>query len=229
MGLVILISKKQNMQFEAVLFDLDGTLVNSLDDIADSMNMVLQQHHFPEHPNEDYKLFIGNGLRNLVRTVLPETHRTDEKLVDQCLASMIELYNANCLNKTKLYAGIAELLHKLTAAGIKLAILSNKNDALTKKIAQALLSQWNFGHVTGLTTEALKKPNPAEALRIAREMDISPERILYVGDSGTDMQTATNAGMFAVGVLWGFRAEQELLSNGAKALAEYPEDLMGML
>ncbi|KAB2822822.1 MAG: HAD-IA family hydrolase, partial [Paludibacter sp.] len=103
------------------------------------------------------------------------------------------------------------------------------NDALTKKIVQALLPQWNFERVAGLTTEALKKPNPAEALRIAREMDISPERILYVGDSGTDMQTATNAGMFAVGVLWGFRSEDELLSNGAKALAKYPADLIKML
>jgi phosphoglycolate phosphatase len=217
------------MQFEGVLFDLDGTLVNSLDDIADSMNTVLQQQHFPAHPNEDYKLFIGNGLRNLVRTVLPEAYRTNEELVSECLASMIELYNANCLNKTKLYAGITELLDKLTAAGIRLSILSNKNDALTKKIVQALLPQWNFERVAGLTTEALKKPNPAEALRIAREMDISPERILYVGDSGTDMQTATNAGMLAVGVLWGFRSEDELLSNGAKALAKYPADLIKML
>ncbi len=91
------------MQFEGVLFDLDGTLVNSLDDIADSMNAVLQQHYFPAHPNEDYKLFIGNGLRNLVRTVLPGACRNDEALVARCLASMVGLYNANCLVKTKPY------------------------------------------------------------------------------------------------------------------------------
>lgn len=217
------------MQFEGVLFDLDGTMVNSLDDIADSMNTVLQQHQFPVHPNENYKFFIGNGLRNLVRTVLPEACSADEELVGQCLASMVELYNANCLNKTKPYAGITELLDKLTAGGIKMSVLSNKNDVLTKKIVQALLPRWNFEYVVGLTTEALKKPNPAEALRIAREMGISPEKILYVGDSGTDMQTATNAGMFAVGVLWGFRPKEELLSNGAKAVAEYPEDLVKML
>ncbi|MEN6455536.1 MAG: HAD family hydrolase [Prolixibacteraceae bacterium] len=217
------------MQFEGVLFDLDGTLVNSLDDIADSMNTVLQQRHFPPHPNEDYKLFIGNGLRNLVRTVLPEASAANEELVGQCLASMVKLYNANCLIKTKPYAGITELLDQLTSRGIRLAILSNKNDALTKKIVQALLPERNFEYVAGLTTEALKKPNPAEALRIAREMGIPSEKILYVGDSGTDMQTATNAGMFAVGVLWGFRSKEELLSNGAKALAEYPEDLVRML
>jgi len=214
------------MQFEGVLFDLDGTLVNSLDDIADSMNTVLQQHHFPVHPNEDYKLFIGNGLRNLVRTGLPEAYRTDEELVGKCLASMIELYNADCLNKTRPYAGIPELLDQLTSRGVRLAILSNKNDALTKKIAQALLLRWNFEYVVGLTTEALKKPNPAEALRISREMGIPPEKMLYAGDSGTDMLTATNAGMNAVGVLWGFRSKEELLSNGANLLAEYPGDLI---
>jgi phosphoglycolate phosphatase len=214
------------MKFEGVLFDLDGTLVNSLDDIADSMNSVLRQHHFPVHPNEDYKLFIGNGLRNLVRTVLPEAYRTDEELVGKCLASMIELYNANCLNKTRPYAGIPELLDQLTSRGVRLAILSNKNDALTKKIVQALLPRWNFEYVVGLTTEALKKPNPAEALRISREMGIPPEKMLYAGDSGTDMLTATNAGMNAVGVLWGFRSKEELLSNGANLLAEYPGDLI---
>jgi len=214
------------MKFEGVIFDLDGTLVNSLDDIADSMNAVLQQHHFPAHPNEDYKLFIGNGLRNLVRTVLPEAYRTDEELVSKCLASMIGLYNDNCLNKTKPYAGIPELLDALVSPGIRLAILSNKNDALTKKIVQALLPRWNFEYVVGLTTEALKKPNPAEALRISREMGIAPEKMFYAGDSGTDMQTAANAGMYAVGVLWGFRSKEELLSNGAKVVVEYPEDLV---
>lgn len=217
------------MKLEGVIFDLDGTLVNSLDDIADSMNAVLQQNHFPAHPNEDYKLFIGNGLRNLVRTVLPEAFRTDEKLVGRCLTSMVEIYNGNCLNKTKPYAGITGLLDELASRRVRMAILSNKNDGLTKKIVQALLPGWDFGQVVGLTTEALKKPNPAEALRIAREIGISPTNILYAGDSGTDMQTANNAGMFAVGVLWGFRSKEELLSNGAKVVVEYPEDLIKML
>lgn len=217
------------MKFEGVIFDLDGTLVNSLDDIADSMNAVLLNNHFPAHHNKDYKLFIGNGLRNLVRTVLPEAYKTDEELVSKCLASMIEIYNANCLNKTKPYAGITELLDQLTSRGMRLAILSNKNDALTKKIVQALLPHWNFEYVAGLTTEALKKPNPAEALRISLAMGISPGKMLYAGDSGTDMQTANNAGMYAVGVLWGFRSKEELLANGAKVVAEYPEDLIKML
>lgn len=217
------------MKFEGVIFDLDGTLVNSLDDIADSMNAVLRQNHFPAHPNEDYKLFVGNGLRNLVRTVLPEAYKTDEELVGRCLTSMGEIYNGNCLNKTRPYAGINELLDELASRRVRMAILSNKNDGLTKKIVQALLPRRDFEQVVGLTTEALKKPNPAEALRIAREIGISPTNILYAGDSGTDMQTANNAGMFAVGVLWGFRSKEELLSNGAKAVVESPEDLIRML
>lgn len=109
------------------------------------------------------------------------------------------------------YAGIAELPDELVSRGIRMAILSDKNDALTKKIVQVLLSKWNFEYVVGLTTETLKKPNPDEALRISREMGISPEKILYAGDSGTDMQTANNAGMYAVGVIWGFRSKEELL------------------
>lgn len=214
------------MKLEGIIFDLDGTLVNSLDDIADSMNAVLLQNHFPAHKNEDYKFFIGNGLRNLVRTVLPGAFKTDEELISKCLASMIDMYKANCMNKTMPYEGIPELLDELASRRIKMAILSNKNDELTKKIVQTLLPQWNFEYIVGLTTEALKKPNPAEALRISRGLGISPEKILYTGDSGTDMQTANNAGMYPVGVLWGFRSKEELLSNGAKVVVEYPEDLI---
>ena len=217
------------MKFEGVLFDLDGTLIDSLDDLADSMNTVLQNNHFSTHPNEAYKQFIGSGLRNLVRTVLPETAKTDEELVSKCLASMVEIYNNNCMNKTRPYDGIPELLDELASRGLKISILSNKNDELTKKIVHTLLPQWTFDFIIGLTAEALKKPNPAEALRISRELSISSEKMLYVGDSGIDMQTANNAGMYATGVLWGFRSKEELLLNGAQALLEHPSDMLTIL
>jgi len=133
------------------------------------------------------------------------------------------------MDKTKPYPGIAGLLDGLASRKIKMAILSNKYDDLTKRMVRTLLPRWDFVQVAGLTAEALKKPNPDEALRIGREIGIPPEKTLYAGDSGTDMQTANNAGMFAVGVLWGFRSKEELLSNGAKAVVEYPEDLLKML
>jgi phosphoglycolate phosphatase len=217
------------MKFEGVIFDLDGTLVDSLDDLADSMNTVLRNNHFPTHETGAYRQFIGSGLRNLVRMVLPDAYKEDEELAGRCLASMVETYNENCMNKTRPYEGISELLDELASRGMKLSILSNKNDALSKKIVQTLLPKWKFEYIVGLTTETLKKPNPAEALRISRELGILPENMLYVGDSGIDMQTANNAGMYAAGVLWGFRSKEELLSNGAKALIEYPEDLIKIL
>ncbi len=217
------------MKFEGVLFDLDGTLINSLEDLADSMNTVLKNNHFPTHETEAYRQFIGNGLRNLTRTVLPESYRKDEELVNRCLASMVEIYNRNCMNKTRPYEGIPSLLDELSSRGLKLAVLSNKNDEMTRRIVRTLFPEGKFECIAGLTTEALKKPNPAEALRISRELDISPAKMLYVGDSGTDMQTANNAGMHAAGVLWGFRTKEEILLNGAKVVVNEPAELLKLL
>jgi phosphoglycolate phosphatase len=217
------------MKFEGVLFDLDGTLIDSLDDLADSMNTVLQNNHFPTHETEAYRQFIGGGLRNLVRMVLSNAYKENEELVNRCLASMVEIYNENCMNKTRPYEGIPELLDELASRRMKLSILSNKNDALSKKIVQTLLPQWKFEYIVGLTTEALKKPNPAEALRISRGLDILPENMLYVGDSGIDMQTAKNAGMYAAGALWGFRSKEELLVNGARVVLDHPSGLISLL
>jgi len=218
---------KNNFQFEGLIFDLDGTLINSFEDIADAMNSVLQQHNFPIHETQAYKHFVGNGLRNLVRSTLPENH--DEELVNKCLDSMIDLYRNNCLNKTKLYDGISDLLDELVSRKLKLTIFSNKADELTKKIVLALLPNWNFEAVIGLTTEAHKKPNPLVALQISDKLGIRPENMIYVGDSGVDMQTANNAGMYAVGALWGFRTKDELTLNGAKYFLNYPMDLIKIL
>jgi phosphoglycolate phosphatase len=216
------------MSFKGVIFDLDGTLVDSLQDIADSMNAVLQSHNFPTHDLHAYKEFVGDGLRNLVRRVLPQANR-GETLIDECYDAMIETYNNNCLNKTKPYDGVTELLDELVSRNLKLAIFSNKADQFTKKVVSVLLPKWNFAAVVGLTTEADKKPNPRIALRITDEMGLRPEETIYVGDSGVDMQTANNAGMIAVGVLWGFRSKQELTSHGAQHLLSHPSDLLEIL
>lgn len=216
------------MKFKGVIFDLDGTLVDSLEDLADSMNAVLQNHSFPTHSLSAYKHFIGNGIRNLVYKTLPEAYRSDA-LINECYNLMIEDYSNNCVNKTKLYKEISGLLDELVSQKMKLAVFSNKADEFTKKIVLALLPEWNFEAIVGFSSEKYKKPNPFVPMQISEKFGISPEHILYVGDSGVDMQTANNAGMYAVGALWGFRKKEELTSNGAKYLITNPLDLINII
>lgn len=216
------------MSFKGVIFDLDGTMVNSIEDLADSMNIVLKNHHFPTHELESYKYFVGKGIRNLISNALPKTHQ-DNSLIDSCFEMMLEVYRANCVNKTKIYKGIPELLDELILRKMRLAIFSNKADEFTIRIVDSILGKWNFEPVIGFTTEELRKPNPKVALQIRKNFGISSSEILYVGDSGVDMQTANNAGMTAVGVTWGFRTEQELVENGAKFILHHPLDLLKIL
>jgi phosphoglycolate phosphatase len=215
------------MKFEGVIFDLDGTLINSLDDLADSMNGVLRNAGFPTHEVEAYKYFVGNGIRNLVRKTLPETVR-DEENVAKYFKQMTDTYGKNCLVKSKPYDGIVKLLGELKSRNLKLAVLSNKVDELTQKIISTLLPDF-FDAVAGVTNEELRKPNPSGAMKISKQLGICPENFLYIGDTGTDMQTANNAGMYAIGVLWGFRTEAELIANGARRIIETPPELLTLL
>jgi phosphoglycolate phosphatase len=215
------------MKFKGVIFDLDGTLVNSLEDIADAMNSVLQDLNYPTHSYEDYQYFIGSGLRNLVSKALPATNN-DGNQIEKSLNSMIEVYRNACTNQTKPYNGIVELLDELKSRNIKLSVFSNKADALTKEITAALFPGY-FNPIVGLSIESLKKPNPFEAVEICKSLELKSEEMIFVGDSGIDMQTATNANMHAVGVLWGYRPEEELIANGAKLILNHPLDLISIL
>ena len=171
------------MDFKAVIFDLDGTLVNSLEDLADSMNSVLQNCNFLTHEIQAYKHFVGNGIRDLVCKALPEANK-DLELIDKCYNMMIEVYRNNCVNKTKPYEGIAGLLDALVLHKMKLAVFSNKADEFTKKIVLNLLPDWTFEAIIGLSTEEHKKPNPFGVLQISEKTGICPADIIYVGDSG---------------------------------------------
>ncbi|MDP4186099.1 MAG: HAD family hydrolase [Bacteroidota bacterium] len=215
------------MNFKGIIFDLDGTLINSLEDLADSMNNVLHHFNYPVHEVAAYNFFIGKGIRNLVRVTLPEPNR-DEQTVEKCYRMMMETYSNNCINKTKPYNGIIDLLCELKSRNLKLSVFSNKADEFTKKIVQALMPDF-FEIIMGLSTEANKKPNPYGALQISKELGISPENMIYIGDTNVDMQTATNAGMYAVGALWGFRTKEELIASGAKQIAATPMDLLNIL
>lgn len=215
------------MKFKGIIFDLDGTLVNSLEDISDAMNTVLTSLNYPTHTYDTYQYFIGSGLRNLVSKALPASNNTEIE-VENCFNAMVIEYREVCTLKTKPYNGIVELLDNLTSQNIKLAVFSNKADELTKKIAAEIFPDY-FDSAVGLSTEALKKPNPFEAIEISKNWNIKPEEILFVGDSDIDMQTAINANMFPVGVSWGYRTEEELKASGAKVVINSPLDLIEVL
>ena len=216
------------VSFDAVLFDLDGTLLDTLDDIADAANRVLVRHRYPTHPTASYRLFVGEGARVLVERALPEEARVPET-IEQLYAEFRGEYARNWNAKTKPYDGVPEMLDGLVERGLKMAVLSNKPDDSTRMCVRELLSGWTFDAVLGHHDGIPPKPDPAGALEVAAELGVPPERILYVGDSSIDVQTAIDAGMFPVGVLWGFRSREELESSGARAVIESPRDLFALL
>jgi len=216
------------MGFDAVLFDLDGTLLNTIEDLADATNAVLARFGFPTHPVDPYYYFVGDGAEMLIRRALPEG-RCDSGTVRECVSRMREEY-AKCWDrKTLPYEGVSGLLDALTGRGVRMAILSNKPDDFTKPMVARLLPDWPFEQVVGALPGVPRKPDPTAALGIAEAMRLAPAGFLYLGDTGTDMKTANGAGMHAVGALWGFREAEELLDNGAKELAEKPEDVLELL
>lgn len=214
--------------FRAVIFDLDGTLVDSLVDIADAMNRTLVRFGFPVFDYESYKYFVGNGLKTLVYQCLPD-NKKQETQVMECLKVMMEEYGKSYAEKTRLYDGIPELLDALTKRNLKLAVLSNKADELTQKISSELLNKWRFDIILGANERFPRKPDPESALYISKELNVSPQNILYLGDTNIDMKTANAAGMFAVGVTWGFRTREELSENGAKEIINNPPELLTFL
>ncbi|KQB38509.1 HAD family hydrolase [Flavobacterium aquidurense] len=212
------------MKYKGIIFDLDGTLVNSLEDISDAMNNVLTSLNYPIHTYDAYQYFIGSGLRNLVSKALPSSNNSEEQ-IETCFETMINEYREICTLKTKPYNGIIELLDNLVSQNIKLAVFSNKADELTKKIAAEIFPDY-FNNAIGLSTEVLKKPNPFEAVEISKNWNLKPEEIIFVGDSDIDMKTATNANMFPVGVSWGYRTKDELIASGAKLVINNPLELI---
>lgn len=214
--------------FSGIIFDLDGTLADSLMDIGDAMNRTLAHFNYPTYTYNDYKYFVGNGLKNLVNKCLP-ADKKEEKYVEETLSVMMQEYGESYADKTILYPGIPELLDEFIIRKYKLAVLSNKADNLTQKIASHLLSNWPFEIIMGASELFPRKPDLIAALFIADKLNIQPQNMLYVGDTNTDMQTANSAGMYAVGVTWGFREKKELVENGAKIIIDHPMDLIKYL
>jgi len=216
------------MRFDAVLFDLDGTLLDTLDDIADSVNAVLDKNRFPRHPNDAYRYFIGDGVPMLMRRVLPKAD-VDDQTVARLVEEMREEYGRRWNVKTRAYEGVPELLDGLVQRGVQLAVLSNKPDDFTIRCVEELLSRWRFSVVAGHRRGVPPKPDPTGALEIAGLLRTLPGRVLFLGDSGIDMETAVAAGMHPVGALWGFRTREELQKSGAKAVVENPGEVLTLM
>lgn len=213
------------MAFRAVIFDLDGTLLDTLADIADSVNAALRSADLPEHPIEAYKSFVGEGVPSLVKKAFPASALADggqERHIKAVRAEYAERWK----NQSRPYPGVPELLDELAKRKLPLAVLSNKPHEFTMKNVEALLGRWSFSAVLGAPPDGPFKPDPTGALSVARELDVAPSAVLYLGDTGIDMQTALNAGMHPIGALWGFRGAEELRSAGAKALIKAPMEFL---
>jgi phosphoglycolate phosphatase len=213
---------------DGVIFDLDGTLLDTLHDIAGAFNAVLQRHGLPLHAPDAYRRFVGDGAEELARRALPAEWRSAERIA-LCSREYVSAYGALSPVAALPYPGIPPLLDALTARHLPMAVLSNKSHDNTLASVAALLGAWAFAPVLGLRHGVARKPDPAGAIEIARCLSLPPGRIVFVGDTAIDMQTAAAAGMIPVGACWGFRGETELRAAGARFLLHHPMELIGVL
>ena len=212
----------------AIIFDLDGTLCNTIDDIRDGVNAVLSRLGYKERSREDIHKFINHGARNLIKRSLPRDVQNIDFIVESALSDYNNEYKNYYCNKTHVYEGIEEMLIELKSLGFKLGILSNKQDIYVKGIVEKLFDEDIFTCAMG-QTDLPPKPNPAAVNYITKAMGVRPDKCLYVGDSDVDVDTALNAGMKFIGVSWGYRDEETLRHAGATDIAHTPSDIISYL
>lgn len=202
--------------------------MDTLTDIADSMNAALLRFGFPQHPADAYRYFVGDSVVSMVERTLPANCR-DGQTIEKCRLALTEEYHLRWANNTKPYPGIRQLLTELERQKIPKAVLSNKPHEFTVPMVKKMFPDFTFNFVLGVSETVKRKPDPSAALLIAEKLRIPPAKILYLGDTNTDMRTAVAAGMFPVGALWGFRDEKELIDSGAKATIKKPLDCLKIL
>ncbi|MBT4526029.1 MAG: HAD family hydrolase [Deltaproteobacteria bacterium] len=213
------------MKYKAIIFDMDGTLLNTIDDLANSMNRVLSKDQFPTHTVADYKLMVGYGAYELVKRALPVTINEESDILPylkQFKADYFENWNV----KTELYWGVSEMLNSLEQLEIKLSILSNKPQPATLKCIEQYLHQYRFEIILGQREGIPVKPDPTGALEICDQLGLIPDQVIFIGDTAVDIETGKHAGMYTVGVTWGFRSRLELENAKADYIIDKPEMLM---
>ena len=217
-----------DQRMEGIIFDLDGTLIDSLADIATAANVVLERFGLATHAIEDYKVFVGDGVNVLMERIIPGKVLSEE-LRMEFLMAWKDAYAKQWKLQTKTYEGIDGLLKRLRSEGYRMGILSNKPQEFTQACAAAFFEAGCFDPVWGLQEGRPKKPDPAGALGMATAWGLPSSSILYVGDTDTDMQTAVSAGMYPLGVSWGFRPREELVRTGARRVIDHPDEVTDVL
>lgn len=212
---------------KGLIFDLDGTLLNSLYDIALSMNEVLKINGFEQHKIEKYNYFVGDGAYVLVKNALPSN--ISEEILKKVLQDFIDIYESDVHHNTKPYEGIIKLLDELEKLNTIKGVLSNKPHKFTLKYVETNFSNYNFKEIHGQKEDVPKKPNPFMAIEISKSFNLKPKDIFFVGDTSTDMKTAKAAGMNAIGVSWGFRPIEELLEFGADYIVNHPLEIIDII
>lgn len=212
------------MSINCIVFDLDGTLLNTLDDLANGVNYTLEKFGYPTHEIEKYKIFVGNGMKNLINRAVPEEIKNTE-IEKDILAAFMEYYSAHSTDLTRPYDGVEDMIDALKDRGIKIGMVTNKAHNAAIDIMEKYFSG-KFDYVLGQSEKFPLKPNPASAIFVCETLGCTPENSIFVGDSGVDMKTGVDGGFLPIGVLWGFRDKDELISNGAKAVISHPAELL---
>ena len=211
-----------------IVFDLDGTLINSLEDLADSANHVLIQHGFPTHPVDAYRYFVGDGVRKLIERILPAEERNDAQ-IEQCRQEFVTYYSVHMEDKTEVYPGMIELLKALKERGLKIAVATNKVHVAVEPLMAKYFPGIHFDSLIGQREGIPVKPAPQIMYDILKETGCQPAEALHVGDTATDMLLAHNAGVESVGVLWGYRPLEELQEAGADHIIRVPKELLELV
>jgi len=211
-----------------IVFDLDGTLLNSLEDLADSANHVLSQHGFLTHPVDAYRYFVGDGVRKLIERILPEPERRESR-IEACKREFVDYYDIHKEDKTAAYPGISELLLSLKGRGLKIAVATNKVHLAVEPLMRKYFPEVRFDVVLGQRDGIPVKPDPRILYDILEETGCEPSETMHVGDTATDMQLAYNAGVSSVGVLWGYRPLEELQAAGAEHIIRRPDELLELI
>ncbi len=209
---------------KAVLFDLDGTLVDSITDLADSVNSALLRFNLPKREYAEFNAFVGNGIAKMVERAMPE----DKSLFDDVLKTFYEIYAQHCADNTVAYGGMPQLVRTLSEKGIKKAVITNKTQEMAEKVVKSAYGG-AFDIIFGKREGFPLKPEPDSAFAVMKELSVKPEECIFLGDSGVDIKTGINCGAVPVGVLWGYRTREEILKSGAGYVINKPCELLEII